>query len=107
MALDLSGAALGSLIAQALALPTPPVNPTPAQEAIYTAAVAAQLKTWTTVSKVILTYITTNAVVNTNDTVTTNANTAELATVIAPSGGGPCTGTLAANGTGTGTGTIS
>jgi hypothetical protein len=98
MALDTSGAALGALIAAALGLPDPPTNPSPAQLASYLASKQAQIDNWTIISAQILQYITANAVVNTTDTLPL----AGVATIIAPSGGGPCTGT----GSGTGTGNI-
>lgn len=100
MALDVSGATLGAAIAAALALPPPPTNPTPAQEASYVAAKAAQIATWTTIAQQILTYLVANTqvVVNvtTTDTVLVTAVTTGVATA-------PGTGT----GTGSGTGTIS
>jgi|HubBroStandDraft_2_1064218.scaffolds.fasta_scaffold119954_4 hypothetical protein len=85
MALDPTGATLAALIVSAL----PPIldgtgNPNPA-------ATAAQLAFWTTISAKIITYIQTNAQVATTASV--------VSTVIAPSGGGPCTGALAATGT--------
>lgn len=99
MALDISGTALGTLIATALALPTPPIDPLPEQLVAYNAAVAANLTTWITISQQILTYITTNAVVATTDSVTVPGTG-----LVAPVGGGPVTG--AAVGSGSGTGTI-
>ena len=107
MALDTSGVALGTLIAKALALPAPPTNPSPAQLATYNAAVAAQLATWTTVAQQILTYLVANTVVNTTVSTTDTIGPSGVATIVAPSGGGPCTGTASGTGTGTGNGTIS
>lgn len=102
MPLDVSGATLGALIANALNLPPPPTNPTPEQEAQYNASKAANLATWTAVSAQIISYLVANTVVTTTDQVTIPPT--GVATIISSPTGGPCTGT--AIGTGTGTGTI-
>ncbi len=96
MALDVTGAALGSLIAQALVLPPAPANPSPAQLVAYNTAVTAQLATWTTVAAQIITYLVANTQVITNDTVPGLG-------LIAPPGmaGGPVTGTAMGSGIGT------
>ena len=96
MPLDVSGSALGALIANALALPEPPVNPTPAQTAAYLAAKAQQVIDWTTISQQILSYLVANTVVNTTDSVPALGLTS--AGGMSPT---PVTGT--ASGTGVGT----
>jgi hypothetical protein len=63
MSLDLTGATLAKQLVQALNIPEPPINPTPAQQSAYEAAVAAQLSAWTTISSQILTYLKQNTVV--------------------------------------------
>lgn len=98
MALDKTGIILGGLIAKALALPTPPTNPTPEQEAAYVSAQAAQLATWTTISQQIINYLIDNTTVTTSDTVSGAGSQLNDST------SHPCSGTL--NSTGTGTGTI-
>lgn len=107
MPLDPTGAVPGALIATALALPTPPVNPTPEQEASYVAAVAAQKATWITICQVLMQYLISNTVVTTNVNTTDSITIGPsgVATIIAPSGGGPCTGGATGSGTGSGTGT--
>jgi hypothetical protein len=107
MSLDQSGVNLGTLIANALNLPPAPVNPTPEQEAAYLAAQAQQLATWITIAQQIIVYLVANTQVATTSTINTNNSNEELASVIAPSGGGHCTGTLTGTGTGKGIGTIS
>lgn len=106
MPLDQSGTTLGLLIANALGLPDPPVNPTPAQQASYLAAKAAQIENWTIVSQTILTYIASNAIVT--STVTTTDTVPALG-LISPGGltPAPVTGLATGTGSGTGTGTIS
>lgn len=59
--MDLTGSDLAQLLVAALGLPTPPVNPTPAQLAAYQATLAQQKVVWTTISNVLLTYINQNA----------------------------------------------
>ena len=95
MSMDLTGATLADLIVQALNLPPPPTNPTPAQQAQYLDQVQKQKETWTTICNQLLTYIANNATVTTTDTVPASG--------IDDSTGHACTGTA----TGTGTGTIS
>ena len=96
MPLDVSGAALGTLIANALALPEAPVNPTPAQTASYLAAKAQQVIDWTTISQQILTYLVANTIVNTTDSVPALGLTS-------PGGTAPAPVTGTASGTGIGT----
>ena len=92
MTMDSSGAALAALIVAAL----PPVaGATPSETASIN---AANLSYWTVICGQFITYVQSNAVVTTVDSVTA----AVVSTVIAPSGGGPCTGALASTGTGLG-----
>lgn len=107
MPLDPTGAIPGALIATALNLPPPPTNPTPAEEAQYLAAVAANKATWIAVCSALMPYLIANTVVTvtvtTNDEITIPPS--GVATIIAPPSGGPCTGAATGTGTGMGGGT--
>jgi hypothetical protein len=95
MVMDSSGVALATLIVAA----QPPIaGATPAETA---AIQSANLAYWTIICAQIISYVQANAVVATVDSVTA----AVVASVIAPTGGGPCSGAL--NSTGTGVGTVS
>ena len=85
MSMDNSGTALAKLIVASLPVPA---GISPAEIAVMQ---ASNLAFWTTVCQQFIIYIQSNATISTTAPV--------VSSVVAPSGGGPCTGTLVSNGT--------